>query len=233
MVNLTVVPSLLACDRSGLLSVLRPLLSACRVPRLHFDGMDGYFVPNLGFCPQSLHDLKHALVREKLPVPLFEVHLMVRRPSRFWKNFADAGAQLISFHFECDDDIAHLAQELSRNGLASALYLNPETAFVSCIPLLEHFSLLTVMGVHPGFCGQRPISAIDEKIHAAANYRRRNGLSYDIAVDGGVSAENAPQLVAAGADFLIAGKAIFGAGNPQLAYDQLLLAARVRHGSCS
>ncbi|MDR0678811.1 MAG: ribulose-phosphate 3-epimerase [Puniceicoccales bacterium] len=225
MVNSTVVPSLLACDQSDLLSALRPLLSAYDISRLHFDGMDGHFVPNLGFCPQSLRDLRRALVREKLPVPLFEVHLMVRRPSRFWKNFADAGAQLISFHIECDEGLADLAREFSQNGLSGGLCLNPETPFARCIPLLENFSLLTIMGVHPGFCGQCLVPSTAEKVHAAASHRRKTGLPYAIAVDGGVSVENAPQLAAAGADFLIVGKAIFGVECQQLAYARLLQVA--------
>jgi ribulose-phosphate 3-epimerase len=190
--------------------------------------MDGQFVPNSGLSHSLLRNLRSALAREGLPVPPFEAHLMVRRPSRFWRKFADAGAELVSFHLESDDRAAVLAEEVTRSGLSCGLCINPPTPFDRCVPFLEHFSFLVLMGVHPGLCGQRLLPGVAEKIHRAADYRRRSGLSYAIVVDGGVCAENAPQLVAAGADFLIAGKAIFGGENVQASYGELLQAIATR-----
>jgi ribulose-phosphate 3-epimerase len=220
------VPSLLSCDRADLLSSLRPLFAAHPIQRLHFDVMDGYFVPNMGFCPRALCDLRSALAREGIPCPHFGVHLMVRRPSRFLPHFASAGAALINFHWESDDGASELSVEVAKFGIRSGLCLNPETPFAHCRQILDRFALLLLMGVTPGFGGQSLLPNVLEKIREAAEHRRREGLSYAIAVDGGIRLDNAAELTAAGADFLIAGNAIFAAKNPPLAYGSLLRAAR-------
>jgi ribulose-phosphate 3-epimerase len=218
----TVVPSLLSCDRSNLLSAVRPILSNFDVPLVHLDAMDGRFVPSFGFCHRSLSKLRQAIECSAVNCPKFAVHLMVRRPSAFWGDFAAVGAEEIAVHFESDDCAVAVAKQITSTGIRCSLAINPETDFSSCSAIMEHFSSLMIMGVRPGRGGQEILPGTEEKVCSAAEFRKQSGLGYGIAVDGGVCHRNAAQLVAAGADALVAGSAIFCASCQKTAYGNLV-----------
>ncbi|MDR2667733.1 MAG: ribulose-phosphate 3-epimerase [Puniceicoccales bacterium] len=220
--SVTVVPSLLSCDRSDLLSAVRPILSNFSVALMHVDAMDGRFVPSFGLCHKSLSNLRRAIECSFASCPQFAVHLMVRRPSAFWHDFAAVGASEIAIHFECDDGAAALARQIKSAGVRCCLAINPETKFSSCVHLLEHFSSILIMGVKPGFGGQDILPWTVEKVRTAADHRSSCGLKYDICVDGGVRCENAANLAEAGADRLIAGSAIFRSSCQKTAYGNLV-----------
>jgi ribulose-phosphate 3-epimerase len=215
------VPSLLSCDHGAIWASLEPLLRARRVPRLHFDAMDGYFVPNFGFSPQLLRDLDARLRTWQLPRPRFDVHLMVRHPEEVWPFFREAGADAIFFHGECCADPVALAGELRRVGLHCGMALRPESPLemaLPCGPLLDELLLL---GVPPGFGGQPAVGGLVERVGRAAELRAEWNLSFSIAVDGGVSRETVGPLAVAGMDIPIAGSALFCQSDPIRAFGEL------------
>ena len=232
--TVTVVPSLLSCARNDILSKVGPILSTFEVPLIHIDAMDGRFVPSFGFCHKFLPELRRAIEGSAVRCPKFAVHLMVRRPSVFWHDFAAVDVSEIAIHFESDDGAVAVAKQIAAAGAGCCLAINPETKFSSCAAIMEHFSSLLIMGVNPGFGGQAILPNTAEKIHSAADYRMESGLSYGICVDGGVCHGNAADLVAAGADMLIAGSAIFHASCQKTAYGRLAdLSCRPTRGICA
>ncbi|MDR1436254.1 MAG: ribulose-phosphate 3-epimerase [Puniceicoccales bacterium] len=217
----TVVPSLLSCDHSNLLSAVQPILSDFSVPWMHFDAIDGLFAPAYGFCPQSLLDLRSAIKRQLNRCPKFAVHLMVQQPNVLWSKFAESGAEEIVLHLESPCEIVPLARKIESSGIRCGLAINPETPFAKCAPLLRHFSSLLVLAVNPGFGGQDTIPGTVEKIIEAAGHREKSHRHYDIAIDGGIHFKNAELFANAGADFIVSGSAIFCNGCQRNAYEQL------------
>ncbi|MDR3117038.1 MAG: ribulose-phosphate 3-epimerase [Puniceicoccales bacterium] len=215
------VPSLLACDHGAVWDSLEPLLRSRRVHRLHFDAMDGHFVPNFGFSPQLLRDLDSHIRLCQLPRPRFDVHLMVQHPEKVWPIFWEAGADGISFHGECCPDPLALARELRALGLHCAMALRPESPLelaLACGPLLDELLLL---GVSPGFGGQPAVGGLVERVERAAELRRERNLNFSLAVDGGVNRQTLGPLAAAGMDIPIAGSAILGQDDPVRALAEL------------
>ncbi len=172
---------------------------------LHLDVMDGHFVDNISFGPNVVQALRpHSDV-------FFDVHLMITRPDKYWKRFADAGANGITVHTEADHDVAKTLADIRNAGLKTGIAINPATPFRAAAPYLEAIDLLLVMTVMPGFGGQRFIRETLPKIEAAVDERTRLGLQYHIQVDGGIDGETAKEATAAGANVLVAGTTIFKA----------------------
>ncbi len=197
-----VAPSILAADFSKLgLETKRAEESGGDL--LHVDVMDGHFVPNLTIGPDVVRAIRRWTT---LPV---HTHLMIENPRQFFRPFHDAGSDVIIFHVEIGDAVSEGIQELRDLGVGCGLSLNPETPIEAVFNYLGDIDNLLVMSVHPGFGGQEFIADSLEKIRKAREEAMRKNPVLDIAVDGGINPETAKQVVAAGANVLVAGTALF------------------------
>ncbi|MBC8140696.1 MAG: ribulose-phosphate 3-epimerase [Armatimonadetes bacterium] len=178
---------------------------------LHFDVMDGHFVPNLSYGV----DLLQAL-RDTHPTTPFDVHLMVEKPYDFIEPFAAAGADLITIHAEATPHLQRTLAAIRALGRKAGVALNPATSLESLHYVLDDVDLVLVMTVNPGFGGQKFLPAAGDKVGDLARLREREGASFLISVDGGVDDRTAGNLVELGADILVAGSFVFhhGGGVP-------------------
>jgi ribulose-phosphate 3-epimerase len=190
--------SVICADLSDLASQIHELEEA-GVDMLHFDVMDGHFVPNLGLGPVIVEH-----VRKLTSLP-FEVHLMISNPERYVERFVEAGCQIIAAHVEVSPDFRKLAAQIRRLGAVPAIALNPETPVEQIESFLDDVSQVLVMTVEPGFAGQPFVKHTIGKIRKVRDTILRRKLGVEIAADGNVSFENAPAMVSAGADVLICG----------------------------
>lgn len=205
-------PSLLAADFSNL---EREVASVSHADYLHVDVMDGVFVPNIAIgLPTTA-----ALARIS-DIPL-DVHLMITRPQNYVSAFAKAGAEIISFHAESDCEIAECIGKIRSEGKKPALAINPDTDADVVLPYLKDLFMVLVMTVQPGFGGQTCREECFEKVRILRERANALGLDLRIEVDGGITPENAPRAVAAGADVLVAGSAVFKAKDRNAAIDAL------------
>ena len=195
-------PSILAGDHASLKD---SLLSADQDGRswIHLDIMDGHFVPNLSFGPQTVADLrKHSDL-------FFDVHLMLDQPQEYIEPFAQAGADLISIHVEPEYDIPETLDQIRSLGKKGGIVLNPDTPVEEVFPYLNDVELVLCMTVVPGFGGQSFIDSVLSKVRDLATLRSEKGGSFLIEVDGGVGPEHVEQCLAAGVDVFVAGTAYF------------------------
>jgi ribulose-phosphate 3-epimerase len=186
---------------------------------IHVDVMDGHFVPNLTVGPPVLRSVKRVATR-----PL-DVHLMIEEPDRYIEAFAAAGASMISVHAEA---VAHLQRTLAfirESGARAGVVLNPSTPATAIEDVCADLDFVLVMSVNPGFGGQRFIPHTFEKLRRVRDVLARNGSSAPIEIDGGVDQANVARVVAAGASIIVAGTAIFGAGDAERAARALRAAA--------
>jgi ribulose-phosphate 3-epimerase len=166
--------------------------------------MDGHFVPNITMGPAIV---KACREHSKLP---FDCHLMIEEPQRYIDRFIDAGANLISIHYEAEPHLQRALQMIRDGGAKAGIALNPATPAESLSTAIEFCDFVLVMTVNPGFGGQRFIEPVVPKIRHIAQMIRERGLGVEIEVDGGIDAKSAPRVVSAGASILVAGSAIFG-----------------------
>jgi len=206
-----VSPSILSADFAHLGSDCRAVLDA-GAQMLHYDVMDGHFVPNISFGVPVLKSLHKAL-----PDAFYDVHLMIDDPLTYAEPFAKAGASLITFHLECGCDTAATLARIKALGCKTGLSVKPHTSVQELFPYLDQLDLALVMSVEPGFGGQKFMPMALDKIHALREEIDRRGLSCLVEVDGGVDAVTGPACVEAGADVLVAGSAVFGAADPAAA----------------
>lgn len=174
---------------------------------LHIDVMDGNFVPNLGYTPAVVEALRPC---SKL---VFDVHLMMTYPDNYVEKFAEAGADVITFHCEAETDLEATAKHIRSCGARAGVSLKPATPVEVITDKLELFDLVLLMAVDPGFGGQSYINEIDEKITKLRRAAKERGYDIDIEVDGGVTLENVSCPVRAGANVVVSGSAIFGASD--------------------
>ena len=172
---------------------------------IHVDVMDGVFVPNITFGFKMISDL-----RAKSDM-FFDVHLMITQPVRYVERFVKAGADLVSFHYEAENDIAGALEAIKRAGCKCGLAVNPDTDVDVVIPYLDKLDLVLIMSVFPGFGGQKFIDGSLDRISRAAKLRDKYSSKALVEVDGGVNFDNAPSVIKAGADVVVAGNAVFGA----------------------
>lgn len=207
-----VSPSLLAADFADLKNELNSISDA---DLLHVDIMDGVFVPNIAI------GLPITQAVGKIATVPMDVHLMITRPQNYIEEFAKAGAEIITFHVESDCDIDECIAKIRACGKKPGLVINPATGLEEVLPRLKDLYMVLVMTVQPGFGGQKCKEECFEKVKALREEITRQGLSTHIEVDGGITAENAPRAIAAGADILVAGSSVFGAKDRNLAIAQL------------
>lgn len=195
-------PSLLSSDFGRLAQELEAL-EAGGLSWVHWDVMDGMFVPNITLGPLVIKSLRK---RSKL---FFDVHLMVERPERYLAEFVDAGADLVGVHAEATVHLERAVSEIARLGAKPAVALNPATPLSAVEYLLPQLHMVLIMSVNPGFGGQSYIPFCTDKVRELRAMIDKRGLSTLIQLDGGVTVENTPELVAAGADVLVSGSAFF------------------------
>lgn len=198
-----IAPSVLSADFARLEQEIAKVETA-GADLLHVDIMDGHFVPNLTFGPPVVNSIRRV---SKLP---FDVHLMVEKPEMYIKPFAEAGADILTVHVEATTHLHRLIQSIKDCNVRAGVALNPATPLCSIEEILMDLDLVLVMSVNPGFGGQKFIPAALDKVRRLKSLltdRKANAL---IEVDGGVSAANSAELIAAGVDILVAGSAIYG-----------------------
>lgn len=211
-----VAPSLLSADFSILEKELQ-LIEKTAAEWLHFDIMDGHFVPNLTFGPLIVSSL-----RPKTNL-FFDVHLMVEKPDFYIKPFAQAGAQLLTVHQEACTHLHRIVHAIKEEGLKAGVSLNPATPPQFLDYLLEDLDLVLVMSVNPGFPSQSFLPAVLPKIRYFSEKKKENGLSYEIQVDGGINEKTAPLVIQAGATVLVTGSAFFEHASPNKYVEALKL----------
>lgn len=199
-----IAPSMLACDYVKMGEELRRV-SEGGSDYIHLDVMDGCFVPNISFGPGVIKALRPI---SKVP---FDVHLMIDRPHRYLREFADAGADMITFHIEAEDKVEETIAAIAALGIRPGLSVKPATPIEKVFPYLNKLFLVLVMTVEPGFGGQAFMEDMLPKVRAVKEEAARRGLEIKVQVDGGINETTAPLCAAAGADICVAGTSVFRA----------------------
>ncbi len=198
-----IAPSLLAADWSRLADECSRAIRA-GVDWLHLDVMDGHLVDNISFGPQFVATI------HKTNDIFLDVHLMIDRPDHFLDRFIKAGADNITVHVEANHDVGDTLRRIRAAGLTCGLAIDGQTPFAAAEPWLDQIDLFLVMTINAGFGGQALIPETLDKVRAAKAWREAHGLSYHIEVDGGVHNGTLPDVLAAGANAIVAGTALFG-----------------------
>lgn len=194
-----IYPSILAADFSKLANEIKTVESA---DGLHIDVMDGRFVDNITFGMPVVRDIR------KCTNLFFDVHLMIEDPRKYIYKFIDAGADGITFHIETTDDPISLIKSIKDAGLKAGVSIKPKTDLPS-VEILKNVDMVLVMGVEPGFGGQKYIEDTNSKLEELSKIRVENSLNFEIEVDGGVSQNNIDKISKCGADVFVAGNAVF------------------------
>ncbi len=197
-----IAPSVLGADFSRLGEDIKDC-ERLGVDWLHLDIMDGHFVPNISFGPGLVKTI------DELTDKFLDVHLMLSEPQKYFEPFAKVGADLVTFHIEVHQDPRKHSRALKKLGVKAGISLNPKTLINKVLRHLEHFDLLLVMSVQPGFGGQKFMESALPKVEKARSFIDKNKLNCLIEIDGGVDGENAKRCVDAGADIIVIGNAFF------------------------
>lgn len=204
--NYILAPSILAADFKVLGEQIK-LTEENGAQFLHFDVMDGRFVPSISFGMPVLRSIRSGTDQ------VMDVHLMVQEPVRYVEAFRDAGADTLTVHIEACEDIYATVAKIRECGVKVGVSLCPGTDVKELERLLPEIDMVLIMSVHPGFGGQKFIPESLERIHAVRQMADRQGLKTDIQVDGGIYQANARDVLDAGANIIVAGSAVFR-GNP-------------------
>ena len=206
MKKIQISPSILSADFSQLGNEIQRLEEG-GADMIHVDVMDGHFVPNLTIGPPVIKNLRKCT---KLP---FDVHLMIDPVHKYIKNYAEAGADIITIHPEATDSLKDSIKHIKELGKKVGVSLNPETKTDIIKGLLIEIDLILIMSVHPGFGGQKFIPGVLDKIKEMKNIKLKKNLKFDIEVDGGIDFNNSKLVIEAGANILVSGTTIFKNNN--------------------
>lgn len=212
--NHLIAPSILSADFLNLQNEIE-MLNNSQADLIHIDVMDGHFVPNITIGPPVI-----AKIRKVSAKPL-DVHLMIDTPERYFEDFCEAGADYLSVHFE---NSLHLHRSVSRIkalGMKAGVVLNPHTPVSFLFNILPYVDMVMLMSVNPGFGGQKFIETTLGKISGLKQMLINQNLNVLIEVDGGITLENAPAIINAGADILVAGNTVFASADPMDTIRQL------------
>lgn len=210
-----ILPSILSADHGQIVQEAATV-DIPEVDYLHLDVMDGHFVPNITFGPQVVASLKKH-TRFKL-----DVHLMIENVDFYLPRFAEAGADIITIHQEATTHLQRSISLIHEWGAKAGVALNPATSLETLRWVLGEVDLVLVMSVNPGFGGQKFIETSGEKIRALREIKNRGKYHFIIEVDGGIDGRTAPLVYGAGASYLVAGNAIFGAENRAAAIRKMI-----------
>ena len=202
MNSIKISPSILSADFSKLGSQIQDLEKA-EADFIHIDVMDGHFVPNITIGPEVIFKL-----RKYTSLP-FDVHLMISPVNNFIKNFADAGADIITIHPEATKDLTSSIKKIKSYNKKAGVSLNPETSVDKVLPVLNLIDLVLVMSVNPGFGGQKFIKETLDKVKILRKEIDSKKLKVQIEIDGGINFENSKMAIDAGVDILVSGTTIF------------------------
>ena len=202
MSSIKISPSILSADFSQLGNEIKDLEKA-GADLIHIDVMDGHFVPNITIGPEVIHKL-----RKYTSLP-FDVHLMISPVNNFIKNFAEAGADIITIHPEATDNLISSIEKIKSYNKKIGISLNPETSVDNVLPVLNLIDLVLVMSVNPGFEGQKFIENTLNKVKLLRQEIDNKKLNTQIEIDGGINFENSKKVIQAGVNILVSGTTIF------------------------
>ncbi|MDD6274514.1 MAG: ribulose-phosphate 3-epimerase [Clostridiaceae bacterium] len=211
---ITFSPSILAADFAALGRDISAVEKA-GAGYLHFDVMDGHFVPNISFGLPVLRS-----VRKVTGLPL-DVHLMISEPDRYLEEFIAAGADIVTVHWESEGDTRAQIRRIRELGAKASVSIRPGTPLAEILPLLPELDMVLIMTVEPGFGGQGFIPETIPKIRELRRIIKEQGYACDIEIDGGVTRENVAEIAKYGANVIVAGSAVFAAADPGEALREL------------
>jgi ribulose-phosphate 3-epimerase len=209
-----IAPSLLAANFLDLASECK-MVNESEAEWFHLDVMDGQFVPNISFGIPVIEKVRKATTK------ICDVHLMILKPEQLTEAFKKAGADVLSVHIEACPHLHRNIQQIKSLGMMAGVAINPHTPVSALSDILHEIDLVCMMSVNPGFGGQKFITHTLEKTRQLRKMIDERGLNVLIEIDGGVTVQNAPEIIAAGADVLVAGNTVFSAEDPKKIISQL------------
>jgi len=212
--SITISPSILGGSFANMQDTIK-LIDQSKAEYIHFDVMDGDFVPNLTFGPQFISNVRQYSKKA------FDVHLMINRVGKFLDDYIKAGSDIITFHLEIEENINELISKIKINNIKCGIAIKPATPWEDLKPYLNDIDQIIIMTVEPGFGGQKFMDDQLLKINQLRKYISDNKLHVDLEVDGGVNYETGKKCIAAGANILVAGSFLFNQENLTQASNQL------------
>ena len=200
--SIIISPSILGGSFANMQDTIR-LIDQSKAEYIHFDVMDGDFVPNLTFGPQFISNVR------SFSKKIFDVHLMINRVGKFLDDYIKAGSDIITFHLEIDEDINELITKIKNNNIKCGIAIKPATPWEDLKPYLDNIDQIIIMTVEPGFGGQKFMDNQLSKITQLKKYLVDNQYSIDLEIDGGVNFETGKKCIDAGANILVAGSFLF------------------------
>ena len=204
--SIKISPSILGGSFSNIERIILDL-NQSKAEYIHFDVMDGDFVPNLTFGPKFISNVR------KFSNKVFDVHLMINRVEKFLDDYIGAGSDIITFHIEINEDIGNIIKKIKAKGIKCGLAIKPKTSWSEIQPYLKIIDQVIIMTVEPGFGGQEFMNDQINKIKNISNYIKLNNLRVGIEIDGGINFETGQTCVEAGANILVAGSFLFNQGD--------------------